>query len=169
MSVATASCSSSATPQQKRIANPVRADSVNATVGNLRLLAARVEAPSDSVHVQDGNVGLFLTVANIGSSDDTLTGATSPDATSIVYRNGTQPIQPTIAVPIPAGGVASLQYPGGPHLELVGLSQNIPGGTFLPVTFTFASAGSIVMNVFVQGFAHPTVSPPTASASSSAG
>lgn len=161
-------CSSSgATPAQQRVTNPVWPDSVNATLGPLRLLAVRLEAPQDSEHLQDGNVGLFLTVANSASASDTLNAVRSPDATSVVFRDGTAPVQPAITVTVPARGVASLQYPGGPHLELVGLARAVRGGSFIPVTFTFAAAGAVTMNVFVAGTAQPTVAPPSGSSSAS--
>jgi copper(I)-binding protein len=145
--------------QQKRIDNPIRADSINATVGSLTLLAVRIETPSDGVHVEGENVGLFLTIANSGTTADTLTAAQTVDAEAIVYRDGMEQPAPRISVEIPPGGVTSMQYPGGPHLELVGLKRDVYGGRFMPVTFRFADAGTATLNVFVQGFAHPTVSP----------
>ena len=152
-------CESAPDLRQMRIENPVRGDSVNATAGPLSLLAVRIETPSDVVHVEGDNVGLFLTVANSGTTADTLTAAQTVDAESVVLRDGMEEPAPRISVAIPADGVASLQYPGGPHLELVGLKRDVAGGRFMPVTFRFADAGSVTVNVFVQGFAHPTVSP----------
>jgi copper(I)-binding protein len=145
--------------QQQRIDNPVRPDSVNATVKSLNLLAVRIETPSDAVHVEGGNVGLFLTIANSGETADTLTAASTVDARQIVLRDGTAPPSAAIRVELPPGEVASMQYPGGPHLELVDLKQDVGGGRFMPVTFRFANAGPVTVNVFVQGFAHPTVAP----------
>lgn len=147
--------------QQQRIDNPVRPDTVNARIGSLNLLAVRIETPEDVVHVEGGNVGLFLTIANSGDAADTLTAATTVDARQIVYRDGTGEPGP-IRVEVPPDGVASLQYPGGPHLELVGLKRDVGGGRFMPVTLRFANAGPVTVDVFVQGFAHPTVSPPAA-------
>jgi copper(I)-binding protein len=54
-----------------------------------------------------------------------------------------------------------MQYPGGPHLELVDLKVDLPGSRFIPVTFRFENNGSLAMNVFVEGFGLPTVSPLT--------
>ena len=56
-----------------------------------------------------------------------------------------------------------MQYPGGPHLELVDLKVDVNGSRFIPVTFRFENNGSLTMNVFVEGFGFPTVSPPTTS------
>jgi copper(I)-binding protein len=151
-----------ANPVEARVSNPVRQNSVNASVGNLRLLATRVEAPDDLLHTKNGNVGLFLTLANDGTSGDRLVGVSTVYARSVVYRVGDGPEGP-IAVVIPPKGVASMQYPGGPHLELVDLKVDLAGSRFIPVTFRFENNGSLAMNVFVEGFGFPTVSPPTPS------
>ncbi|SEE73045.1 copper chaperone PCu(A)C [Jiangella alba] len=133
--------------------------SVDVSVGSLRLLGVRVEHPDDAEHVEGDNVGLFLTIANHGSDTDTLTAVSSVDARQIVFRDGSGPLEEDIAVEVPPDGVASLQYPGGPHLELVELTRDVRGGSFLPVTFRFEDAGTITVYVFVQGFGKPTVSP----------
>jgi copper(I)-binding protein len=151
-----------ANPVEARVSNPVRQNSVNASVGNLRLLATRVEAPDDLLHTKNGNVGLFVTLANDGTSGDRLVGVSTVYARSVVYRVGDGPEGP-IAVVIPPKGVASMQYPGGPHLELVDLKVDLAGSRFIPVTFRFENNGSLAMNVFVEGFGFPTVSPPTPS------
>jgi copper(I)-binding protein len=151
-----------ANPVEARVSNPVRQNSVNASVGNLRLLATRVEAPDDLLHTKNGNVGLFVTLANDGTSGDRLVGVSTVYARSVVYRVGDGPEGP-IAVVIPPKGVASMQYPGGPHLELVDLKVDLAGSRFIPVTFRFENNGSLAINVFVEGFGFPTVSPPTPS------
>ncbi len=145
--------------QQDRLANPRRPDSVNATVGDIRLIAVRIEAPDDELHIEGDNTGLFLTIANGGDNDDTLIAASTVDAQSIVFRDGDEPPADRINVEIPAGDVASLQYPGGPHLELVELKRDVRGSSFMPVAFRFDEAGTITVNVFVQGFGRPTVAP----------
>jgi hypothetical protein len=143
-----------------RITNPVRQNSVNASVGNIRLLATRVEAPDDNQHLKNGNVGLFTTLANDGTSADRLVGVSTVYARQVVYRVG-EGAEAPVAVTIPPKGVASMQYPGGPHLELVGLKVDVNGSRFIPVTFRFENNGSLTVNVFVEGFGFPTVSPPT--------
>jgi copper(I)-binding protein len=143
-----------------RITNPVRQNSVNASVGNLRLLATRVEAPDDQQHLKNGNVALFTTLANDGTSSDRLVGVSTVYARQVVYRVGDGAEAP-VAVTVPAKGVASMQYPGGPHLELVDLKVDVAGSRFIPVTFRFENNGSLTVNVFVEGFGFPTVSPPT--------
>jgi copper(I)-binding protein len=145
--------------RQKRIDNPRRPDSVGAAVGTMRLLAVRVIAPEDAVHVEGDSVGLFLTLANDGQRSDTLTSVTAPAAESVVLRVGATERKEGINIEVLPGGVASLQYPGGPHFELVELKHDVGRGSFLPVTFHFQRAGDVEVNVFVQAFDRPIVTP----------
>ncbi|EWT02427.1 hypothetical protein N865_04860 [Intrasporangium oryzae NRRL B-24470] len=163
--LAGSACSQSNEAVDARIANPLRGNSVNAMVGDIRLLATRVEAPSDSVHLTNGNVGLFTTFANDGNAPDRLVAVSTVYARQVVLRDGLGGPDAPISVPVPARGVASLQYPGGLHLELVDLKFDVRGGSFLPVSFRFEKAGSITVNVFVEGFSLATVSPVTPSSS----
>ncbi len=153
------SCSRSDPLVAKRIANPTRGNSVNAAVGSIRVLATRLEGPTDVVHVTGDAVGLFLTLVNDGDRADRLTAVSTPYAAKVVQRTGAGPPQDAISVDLRPSAVVSMQYPGGLHLELVGINLDVPGGKFLPVTFRFDTAGTVHVNVFVDGFGHPTVAP----------
>ena len=100
-----------ANPVDARITNPVRQNSVNASVGNIRLLATRVEAPDDNQHLKNGNVGLFTTLANDGTSADRLVGVSTVYARQVVYRVG-EGAEAPIAVTIPAEGCGVDAVPG---------------------------------------------------------
>jgi copper(I)-binding protein len=152
-------CTAAPDLQQKRIENPVRGSSVNASIGALRLLAVRVEAPEDDVHVAGDNVGLFLTIANDGTTPDRLSAVSTVDARDIVLRDGARGPTKAVSVDAPAKSVVSMQYPGGLHLELVDITRDTRGGVFLPMLFRFASAGAVTVNVFVQGIPGATVAP----------
>ena len=84
---------------------------------------------------------------------------TAASATSVVLRVGATDRKEGINLEVLPGGVASLQYPGGPHFELVELKQDVGRGSFLPVTFHFRRAGDVEVNVFVQAFDRPIVTP----------
>ena len=90
---------------------------------------------------------------------DVLTSVTADAATSVVLRVGATHRKEGINLEVPPGGVSSLQYPGGPHFELVELKQDVGRGSFLPVTFHFRRAGEVEVNVFVQAFDRPIVTP----------
>jgi copper(I)-binding protein len=150
----------------KRVQNPVRGSSVNAAAGHIRLLAVRVEAPDDDQHTAGDNVGLFLTVANDGPAADRLAAVSTANAEDVVMRDGSGS-PAAVSVDVPPRSAVSLQYPGALHLELVDLSLDTRGGVFLPVLFRFQTAGTVSVDVFVQGYAKPTVAPLPASPSTS--
>ena len=52
-------------------------------------------------------------------------------ARQVVYRVG-EGAEAPIAVTSPPKGVASMQYPGGPHLELVDLKVDVAGAGSSP-------------------------------------
>ena len=153
-------CSTPVDTRQARIDNPSRPNSVNAASGAIRLLATRVEAPDELVHLQGGNVGLYTTLANDGTSVERLLGVSTVYAREVVQRTGTDGVAGPVGVDIPPGRAVSLQYPGGLHLELVDLKVDVAGSRFVPVTFRFTN-GSVTVDVFVEGFGFPTVSPLT--------
>lgn len=154
-----AACSSQPDPVEARITNPSRGTSVNAQVGSMRLLATRVDAPEDRKLLSGSNTGLFTTLANDGAAPDRLVAVSTVYATQVITRQGTDGPEGPVEVDVPAKGVVSLQYPGGLHLEMVDLKLDVRAGRLLPVTFRFEKAGSLTVNVFVDGFGLPTVSP----------
>ena len=143
--------------REKRINEPVRRESVNASLGNLRLLAVRIETPVGE-HEAGSNSALFLTLANSGP-DDRLVAVSSADAESIVQRQGAGVPAPAIDITVAQNGVVAMQHATGLHLELVGLSRDLGKRTFVPVMFRFQDAGSVTVKVFVSGVDHPVVPP----------
>ena len=147
--------------REKRINDPVRGDSVSARVGDIRLLAVHIEQPVGS-HAADGNSALFLTLANDGD-DDRLVAVSSVDARSVVARVGAGTPAPSIDIAVPARSVTPMQSPYGEHLELVELKRDLGRRVFVPVTFRFATAGSVTVEVLVSGFDRQVVPSPSAS------
>ncbi len=147
--------------REKRINEPVRRESVNASVGQVRLLTVRIETPVGE-HEAGSNSGLFLSIANSGP-DDRLVAVSSVDAGSVVQRDGAEVPAEGIGIPVVQGGTVSMQSPNGLHLELVDLKRDLGKRTFVPVSFRFAKAGPVTVKVFVSGVDHPAVAPlPTA-------
>lgn len=152
-------------PRHQRIDDPVRPDSVSTRVGPLRLQHIRIQRP-DGVHAKGDDAGLFLTIDNTGTQDDTLVAVSSVDARQTILRDGAAEPEVRIRAPIAAGDALSLQYAGHLHLELRGLKRELDRRQFVPVTFRFERAGVVTVKVLVEGVDHPVVSPlPTASAS----
>lgn len=154
-------CTSQPDPTQARISNPARGTSVNAEAGAIRLLATRIDAPTDRKLLGGTNTGLFTTLSNDGDTADRLLAVSTVYATRVVMRQGTDGAETPVAIDLPGNRVVSLQYPGGLHLEMVELKLDVRAGRLLPVTFRFEKAGSVTVNVFVDGFGLPTVSPVT--------
>ena len=155
--VAAACGGTSTSARDKRVNDPVRRNSVSASVGHLRLQAVRIEKPV-GVHAAGSTSALFLSIANSGDADR-LVAVSSVDAGSVVVRSGDQAPEPGIDVAVPAEGVVSLQHASGLHLELVDLTRDLGKRTFVPVTFRFEKAGPVNVNVFVSGVDHAVVSP----------
>jgi copper(I)-binding protein len=154
-----AACTSQPDPVQKRITNPARGTSVNAQVGGIRLLATRIDAPEERRLLGGSNTGLFTTLANDGAAADRLVAVSTVYARQVVMRQGTDGAEGPVRIDVPGAGVVSLQYPGGLHLEMVDLKVDVRAGRLLPVSFRFEKAGTVTVNVFVDGFGLPTVSP----------
>lgn len=85
----------------------------------------------------------FLTLANGGSSTETLVSVRSPVAASVeVHRsstvNGVARMEKVERLAVPARGEVTLA-PGGYHLMLKGLKAPLKAGEKFPATLTFAS------------------------------
>jgi copper(I)-binding protein len=145
----------------KRVDEPVRRDSVSARVGDVRLIGVYIQRP-EGVHAKGGNSALFLTLANDGTADR-LVAVSSVDARSVVQRTGDQPPEKGIDIPLPASDVVAMQHADGLHLELVGLKRDLGRRTFVPVTFRFADAGPVTVEVFVSGAEHEVSPRPSSS------
>lgn len=86
---------------------------------------------------------LVVTIVNDGTSEDSLTGVTSTDGTvtlsGLGVFDGALTIPPQSARPVTI--TEPFANPAGPTAELAAHTQ--PGaGTYVPMTFTFGSAGS---------------------------
>ena len=88
--------------------------------------------------------GAFMTVANSGAEDVTLTGGTSPVAGKIeiheVVDGKMQPLGGGLV--IPAGGSVKLKM-GGYHVMLMDLEGPLASGTEVPVTLEFSNGEKV--------------------------
>ena len=146
--------------RERRINDPVRGDSVSARVGDIRLLTVRIERP-EGVHAAGSNSAVFMTLANDGAADR-LVAVSSVDSQSVVARDGSAAPTPGIDITVPERGVVSMQSPYGQHLELVDLKRDLGRREFVPVTFRFAEAGTVTVQVFVSGVDRQVVPSPSA-------
>jgi hypothetical protein len=124
------------------VAGPAFAHSVN--VGSLEItdLWARATPPKAPT------AGGFLTITNNGTDDDTLVAVSTPMAGKselhkMEMKDGVMIMRPVEGgITIPAGGSVTLA-PGGLHLMFMKLTGAFKEGETVPVTLTFAKAGSV--------------------------
>ena len=124
------------------LAAPALAHSV--TIGALTItdLWTRATPP------QAPTAGGYFTITNKGSEADTLTSASSPLADHaelhlMAMKNGVMTMNAVEGgIAIPAGGTVTLA-PDGYHIMFITLSQPLKEGDKLPVTLTFAKAGTV--------------------------
>ena len=111
-------------------------------------------APPASSVPAGSSASLFVSLYNGGAGDDQLTSVSAPDyATSVLVTGGT--------VSLPAQGEVNLTGPQ-PSVVLSGLTKPLSGSEAIPVTFDFAHAGSVTLQVPVepQSSYYSTYSPP---------
>jgi copper(I)-binding protein len=120
-----------------------------ATVGDLDIVKAYARV------VELGGAAYF-TIKNTGDTDDALVGAASDAARRVelhetVTEGTTDKMLPVEQIAIPAGREAVLQ-PGGYHVMLMDLNEELAVGDTVPITLTFEKAGSVDLEVEVKPF-----------------
>jgi len=126
------------------------------------LTAAPTDAQTQPIEVQNAWArataagakagGVFLTITDKGEPDR-LVGASTPVAAvaevhETVNDNGVMRMRPIPALPMQPGQPVVLK-PGGYHIMLMGLKQQLKDGETFPVTLNFEKAGSITTTVHV--------------------
>jgi periplasmic copper chaperone A len=97
----------------------------------------------------------YMTLANKTNTADRLTGASSDVAAKVQIHemkvvNGVMQMRElTGGLAIPAGGSVTLK-PGAYHVMLIGLKKPLVAGQSIPLTLTFAKAGTISVTVPVE-------------------
>lgn len=97
----------------------------------------------------------YMTVTNTGSTEDRLTGGSTPVAARLEIHEmsmtgGVMKMRPvTGGLVIPAGDTATLA-PGGYHVMFIGLKAPLKVGDHVPATLQFQKAGSVEVDFLVQ-------------------
>lgn len=110
---------------------------------------ARATAPS----AQNG--AAYLVLNGTGQESDRLLSAATPAADKAelhthLMDNGVMKMRPVDAIEVTPGSPTALQ-PGGLHIMLFGLKQPLVKGKTFPLTLTFEKAGSVTVQVDVEG------------------
>jgi len=108
--------------------------------------------------VAGGQAGVFLSL--FAKNGDRLTGVTAPGTASSVKIVGG-------SVDLPAQDAVNMGGPV-PKVVLTGITNPLQGGETVPISFTFAKAGTITVSVPVEPkqFEYATFSPPASPAPS---
>ncbi|MET3808540.1 copper(I)-binding protein [Nakamurella sp. UYEF19] len=115
-------------------------DGANGTVGVIGVRNALLATPDGTDHAKGSDVALQVWVSNDGVQAETLTGITTPAATAVK-------ISGTATIP----GQTLKDFTGTTvKITLTGLTSGITYGESVPITFTFASAGKLTVNVPVE-------------------
>lgn len=128
--------------QYSQTANQVAAiDGANGTVGSLTVLNARL-APTDSEDYPAGSSArLLLWISNDGLTPDTLNGVSTSAAKSVKITGDAS---------VPGQSLADFATDQGTKVTVTGFVQNEIYGQSIPVTFSFANAGSLSLNIPIQ-------------------
>jgi copper(I)-binding protein len=102
----------------------------------------------------DGTSAVYVTLSNAGSQPDALILAATDAARTVelhevVQEGGVMKMRPIPRIPIPAGGKVELK-PGGYHIMLLGLKNDLKPGDKVPVTLTFDRGGELRVNADVR-------------------
>jgi copper(I)-binding protein len=100
------------------------------------------------------NSASFMTVTNAGGSDRALVGGSSPAAKVVelhthTMEGGMMRMRQVEKIDLPAGKDVSLK-PGGLHVMLIGLKQNLTPGENVPITLKFADGSELMVDAPVR-------------------
>lgn len=100
------------------------------------------------------NSAAYMTVMVKGDMSDKLIAAASPVAESAelhmhIMDGDIAKMRPVEAIEVKPGEPATLE-PGGFHVMLMGLKENLDAGGAVPLTLTFEQAGEVTLDVPVK-------------------
>ncbi|MBM3450157.1 MAG: copper chaperone PCu(A)C [Armatimonadetes bacterium] len=109
---------------------------------------------SSAAPMKGGNSAVYFILKNAGTTEDRLIAASSPVATKSELHisrieNGVASMRAVPDIAVPAGGSTELK-PGGLHVMLVGLKQDLKVGDRIPLELRFARAGVMQLTVEVK-------------------
>jgi len=138
----TLAVSGCAAGQDSQTADQVAAiDGANGTVGNIAVLNARLAPTVREDYPAGSSARLLLYISNEGLAADTLEAVTTSAARSVeVSGSGLLP-------PQTLSDFASVT---GTEVVVTGFVDDQPYGVSIPMTFSFANAGSIDLNIPIQ-------------------
>jgi periplasmic copper chaperone A len=138
---------------------PAQAEDV--TVGSLKISAPWARATPKGASVG----GAYMKITNTGTSSDRLIGGATAIASSFKVHemsmdNGVMKMRPvTGGLEIKPGQTVELK-PGGYHVMLMGLKEQLAQGQHFKATLEFAKAGKVDVDFAIEGVGAQTGSMP---------
>ena len=116
-------------------------DGANGTIGDITVLNARLAPTEGQGFAQGSNGRLLLWISNGGLSADTLSqvSTTAADSVRIVGDAG-----------IPGQYLSDMSSLTGTRVVVTNFTQDVPYGQSIPVTFAFANAGTLNLDIPIE-------------------
>jgi len=114
-----------------------------------------ITASDVSARATTENGAVYMTLTNTSQSDDVLLGAKTDAAKAVelhettMGENDQMKMRPVVNIPIPAGGSVTLK-PGGLHVMLIGMQQQLAPGDKINLTLTFEMTETITIEAEVR-------------------
>ncbi|MGI8417149.1 MAG: copper chaperone PCu(A)C [Nakamurella sp.] len=116
-------------------------DGGNATVGDIGVRNALLATPDAANYAKGSNVKLLLVLSNDGTAADTLTSISTPAAGSVKLSG---------AITLPAQSLVTISADSTASATLTGTTQPLCYGQSIPLSFSFAQAGQLTLNVPIR-------------------
>jgi len=101
-----------------------------------------------------GNGAVYMMLMNEGNSDDVLLSVETDVAETVELHetkmeNDVMKMSPIANIPVPAGGSATLE-PGGKHVMLINLKEELVSGQKIAVTLNFEKSGPVAIEAEIR-------------------
>lgn len=116
-------------------------DGANGTVGDVAVLNARLAPTAREDYPAGSDARLLLWISNDSLNPDTLTGVSTSSAQSVDIVG--DPV-------VPGQSLADFATEQGTEVVVTGFLQDQYYGQSIPMTFSFANAGSLTLNIPIE-------------------
>lgn len=143
----------------KAAAEPAPTANATATAGKAADVVS-VENPfARAVPPGQPNSASFMTLVNTSDVDHSIKSASSPVAATVelhthTNNNGVMEMRQVPQIDVPAKGRTELK-PGGLHVMLIGLQQELKVGATAPITLTFEDGSTTTVDAPIQEITPP--------------
>ncbi|WP_100500352.1 copper chaperone PCu(A)C [Geodermatophilus chilensis] len=122
---------------------------------DVSLLQVQLAYPDDGVHEVGEEAPLYVAVSNTGGDPVTVTDISGPDFSGVRVETAEGQGLP---LTVDAQDTLYVGAEGPPSVTLLGLGQELRSSQSIPVTFTFAEAGEVTVDVMVSAEEDPATS-----------